>query len=146
MAMRSSWAVPAVDVGKRLPEQIENLPADYSLYPELGDRAMGFITRGCPFRCPFCIVPIKEGKPRQVSDLDDLLTDGRRKLLLLDDNILAHPRAGEFLEEMAVRDLQVNFTQTLDLRLLNQDQVGLLKRIHCSNIRFTRRVVSFQLE
>jgi hypothetical protein len=50
-----------VDVLKRLPEEIENIPADYSLYPELEERAIGFITRGCPFQCPFCIVPIKEG-------------------------------------------------------------------------------------
>jgi hypothetical protein len=134
-----------VDVGKRLPEEIEKLPADYTLYPELGDRAIGFLTRGCPFHCPFCIVPVKEGQPRQVADLDELLPNGERKLVLLDDNILAHPRAGDFLEEMAVKNLKVNFTQSLDLRLLDQEKVQLLKRIHCSNQRFTRRVVHFSL-
>lgn len=134
-----------IDLEKRLPPEIEKLPADYTLYPELGDRAMGFLTRGCPFHCPFCVVPIKEGQPRQVADLDELLLDGRRKLLLLDDNILAHPRAGDFLEEMAVRNLHVNFTQTLDLRLLDDEKVQLLKRIHCSNLRFTRRVMHFSL-
>jgi hypothetical protein len=50
-----------VDIHSRLPQEIEKLPADYGLYPELGDRAIGFITRGCPFKCPFCIVPVKEG-------------------------------------------------------------------------------------
>jgi hypothetical protein len=135
----------AVDLEKRLPEEIENLPADYSLYPELGDRAIGFLTRGCPFSCPFCIVPLKEGPPRQVADLNKLLANGQRKLLLLDDNILAHPSAGDFLEEMASRELMVNFTQTLDLRLLDQEKVQLLKRIHCSNLRFTRRVTHFSL-
>jgi radical SAM superfamily enzyme YgiQ (UPF0313 family) len=50
-----------VDLKLRLPENIETLPADYSLYPELADRAIGFLTRGCPFSCPFCIVPQKEG-------------------------------------------------------------------------------------
>ena len=134
-----------VDIGKRLPEEIENLPADYSLYPELGDRAIGFVTRGCPFHCPFCIVPVKEGRPRQVADLDDLLPNGERNLVLLDDNILGHPRAGDFLEEMAAKNLKVNFTQSLDLRLLDQEKVQLLKRIHCSNQRFTRRVVHFSL-
>ena len=134
-----------IDLEKRLPAAIEKLPADYSLYPELGDRAIGFLTRGCPFHCPFCVVPIKEGLPRQVADLEELLPDGRRKLLLLDDNILAHPRAGDFLEEMAARNLQVNFNQTLDIRLLDEEKVRLLKRIHCSNLRFTRRVIHFSL-
>ena len=39
----------------------------------------------------------------------------------------------------------VNFTQTLDLRLLDKEKIRLLKRIHCSNLRFTRRVVHFSL-
>ncbi|UCF89928.1 MAG: hypothetical protein JSW39_16685, partial [Desulfobacterales bacterium] len=81
-----------IDINQRLPENIEKLPPDYDLYPELNGHAIGFLTRGCPFRCAFCIVPAKEGRPRQVSDLDTLLA-GRRKLILLDDNILAHPNA-----------------------------------------------------
>jgi len=134
-----------VDVRRRLPLKIEKMPPDYTLYPELDDVAIGFITRGCPFDCPFCIVPEKEGKIRQVSSLDDLLQGNRRKLILLDDNILAHPNAGDFLEDMARRDLQVNFTQTLDIRLLDKEIAGLLRRIRCSNTRFTRTVYHFSL-
>jgi hypothetical protein len=134
-----------VDVCARLPKEVEQMPADYALYPELGDRAIGFITRGCPLHCPFCIVPLKEGKNRQVAVLDDLLMDGRRKLILLDDNILAHDRAEEFLQEMADRNVEVNFNQTLDLRLMDREKARLLKRIRCSNLRFTRRVYHFSL-
>ena len=134
-----------VDIEKRLPEAIENLPADYSLYPELGDRAIGFITRGCPFSCPFCIVPTKEGKTRQVSNLDELLADGRQKLILLDDNILAHPSADDFLEEMALRNVKVNFNQTLDIRMVDRHRAKLLNRIYCSNSGFTRHVYHFSL-
>jgi len=134
-----------VDVKGRLSREIEKLPADYSLYPELKDRAMGFITRGCPFNCPFCIVPVKEGKIYQVSELNSLLENGRHKLILLDDNILSHPKAGDFLEEMAIRNLQVNFNQTLDIRLLDKEKAHILKRIHCSNVNFTRRVYHFSL-
>jgi hypothetical protein len=60
-----------IDASLRLPAEVECLPADYSLYPELGDCAIGFLTRGCPFQCAFCVVPVKEGGVRQVSDLDD---------------------------------------------------------------------------
>ena len=134
-----------VDIRARLPREIEELPADYTLYPELKDRAIGFITRGCPFDCPFCIVPIKEGKTHQVSDLDTLLADGLRKLILLDDNILSHPDAGNFLEEMAQRNLQVNFTQTFDLRMVDKEKAQLIRRIYCSNLKFTRRVYHFSL-
>lgn len=134
-----------VDVKGRLPHEIEKLSADYSLYPELKDRAIGFITRGCSFNCPFCIVPVKEGKIHQVSELDSLLENGRHKLILLDDNILSHPKSGNFLEEMAIRNLQVNFNQTLDIRLLDKEKAQILKRIYCSNLKFTRLVYHFSL-
>ena len=134
------------DIALRLPDEVEALQPDCALYPELGDRAIGFITRGCSFSCPFCVVPRKEGKPRQVSDLDTLLEGGRRhKLILLDDNILSHPDADRFLLEMAFRGIQVNFTQTLDLRLVNQFRAGLLRNIQCSNTRFTRSNFHFSL-
>jgi hypothetical protein len=134
-----------VDLRMRLPREVEQMPADCSLYPELGDRAIGFLTRGCPFHCPFCVVPLKECANRQVATLDELMTRGRNKLMLLDDNILAHPNAGDFLGEMASRDLEVNFTQTLDLRLVDEEKAGLLKRVRRSNLRFTRRVFHFSL-
>ncbi len=133
-----------VDIHKCLSNKIEKQPPDYELYPELGDRAIGFLTRGCPLKCPFCIVPSKVGEPRQVSALATLLS-GRRKLILLDDNILSHPKAACFLEEMASRDIQVNFTQTLDFRFINKEKASLLRQIKCSNLRFTRRAYHFSL-
>ena len=133
-----------VDLHLRLKPDIEALAPDYSFYPELGDRALGFLTRGCPFHCPFCVVPIKEGSPRQVSDLDGLL-QGRRKLILLDDNLLAHPDALRLMEELVRRGLAVNFNQTLDLRLLTPEAADLLRRLRCANSAFTRHNLYFSL-
>ena len=133
------------DIKKRLPREIENLPPDYTLYPDLRDRAIGFLTRGCSFNCHFCIVPAKEGEVRQVNDLESLLRHSYKKLILLDDNILSHPNAGDLLEEMTRDNLQVNFNQTLDIRLLDKEKARILKRIHCSNLSFTRRVYHFSL-
>ncbi|MBW1678318.1 MAG: hypothetical protein JRJ79_17425 [Deltaproteobacteria bacterium] len=113
-----------VDIHSRLPEEIEKLPADYALYPELGDRAIGFITRGCPFKCPFCIVPVKEGKTHQVSNLEELLQNDKKKLILLDDNILSHPRADKFLEDMAVYHFSLNDTSNLDRVRRKYRQLG----------------------
>ena len=135
-----------IDVKKRLPEEIEALPPDYDCYPELGDRAIGFLSRGCPLHCPFCIVPVKEGLPRQICDLQTLLENGRRtKLILLDDNLLSLPHADQLLKEMVSRNIMVNFTQTLDLRFVDRDRAALLRRIRCSNTRFTRSNYHFSL-
>ena len=134
-----------VDLSFRLPDKIEKLPADYTLYPELEDRAIGFITRGCPHHCPFCVVPEKEGRPRKVSSIRSLLEQNRKKLILLDDNLLAHPEACNFLEEMASRHLEVNFTQTLDMRYITKEKVKLLRKIKCMNTKFTRHNYYFSL-
>jgi hypothetical protein len=56
-----------------------------------------------------------------------------------------HTKAGDFLEEMARRNLQVNFTQTLDIRLLDKEKAQIIRRIFCSNLNFTRRVYHFSL-
>jgi len=135
-----------IDPQKRLPPEIELLPPDYGLYPEFEDRAIGFLSRGCPLHCPFCIVPLKEGPPRQVSDLKTLTEGGqRRKLILLDDNLLSLPGVEAVLEEMASSKVLVNFTQTLDLRFVNPARARLLRSIHCSNTRFTRVNYYFSL-
>ena len=47
----------------QLPDEVEHMMPDYSLYPELTkDTAYGFLTRGCPRGCHFCIVSEKEGR------------------------------------------------------------------------------------
>jgi len=118
-----------VDLTNRLPEKIEAMPPDYDLYPELKGRAIGFVTRGCPHKCPFCLVPKKEGKPRKVSDLASLLEGKRKKLILLDDNLLAHDESEAILEQMVSLRIQVNFTQSLDFRHLNKKKAALLRRM-----------------
>lgn len=50
------------DIRKRLPENIDSLQPDYSIYPAIDNTtAYGFITRGCPNKCKWCVVPQKEG-------------------------------------------------------------------------------------
>lgn len=52
--------------GNTLPNEVEHIYPDYSLYPELcRNTAYGFLTRGCPRGCGFCIVGQKEGKKEQ---------------------------------------------------------------------------------
>lgn len=62
-----------------LPDEIESMFPDYSLYPEYGF-AVGFLTKGCPRGCPFCIVGKHDGrKSHKVADLDSFYRGGRRK-------------------------------------------------------------------
>lgn len=76
----------------RLPDEIEHIYPDYSIYPELTkETAYGFLTRGCPRACDFCIVAGKEGRRSvKVADLSEWWS-GQKRIELLDPNLLACP-------------------------------------------------------
>jgi hypothetical protein len=131
-------------VFKKLPEEIETLRPDYGLYPKM-DFAMGFLTRGCDHKCPFCLVPGKEGTLKQVATLDNIVPPGFKKLVLLDNNLLAYPGARDILKEIAKRELQVNFNQTLDIRYLTPGNAKLLKELDSRNYSFSKPMYYFSL-
>ena len=77
------------DIHKELPIEIEKLNPDYSIYPNLDKKiAYGFLTRGCPNKCAWCVVPRKEGAVRPYRDVEEIAIDGRTNLILMDNNIL----------------------------------------------------------
>lgn len=118
-----------------LPFYIERCFPDYSLY-NITDTAYGFLTRGCPRQCPFCIVSSKEGcKSYKVSDLLDFW-NGQKYIKLLDPNIFASPDCNELLTQLVKSNSYVDFTQGLDIRLLNQSNMRLLSSIKVKNIHF----------
>lgn len=49
------------DLTSKLPDEVEHIFPDYSLY-NITDTAYGYLSRGCPRGCPFCIVKHKEGQ------------------------------------------------------------------------------------
>lgn len=113
------------DVTSRLPPEIEAMPPDYTIYPQF-DAAYGFLTRGCVNKCPWCVVPEKEGKIHSVAGIDDICwtnTGFRRKVVLMDNNFLAAPLefCREQVEKMNHLNLRVDFNQATDARLYNEE-------------------------
>lgn len=125
------------DLHNVLPDEIEHQYPDYSLYSELTrDTAFGYLTRGCPRGCHFCIVAEKEGrKSRKVADLSEFWR-GQKFIKLLDPNILACSQHMELLQQLAESKAYVDFTQGIDARLLNKDNILIINRIKLKNIHF----------
>lgn len=124
-------------MGNVLPDEIEHIYPDYDLYPELTkDTAYGFLTRGCPRGCKFCIVAEKEGrKSYKVANLNEFW--GCQKYIkLLDPNLLACRESGELLRQLIISNAYVDFTQGLDIRLTNEENINLLNQIKIKNIHF----------
>ncbi|GAH92586.1 unnamed protein product, partial [marine sediment metagenome] len=71
---------------------------------------IGFTTRGCIRKCPFCIVPEKEGKIRVVGDIYDFWDREGTELIILDNNILALPEHFKMIcTQLKQENLKVDF-------------------------------------
>lgn len=122
---------------KPLPAEIEHIYPDYSLYPEMTkDTAYGFLTRGCPRGCDFCHVEAKEGKCSvKVADLSEFWR-GQKNIILCDPNILACKDHPELLNQLIDSKAKVQFNQGLDIRLITDKNLELLKQIKLDKIHF----------
>lgn len=122
---------------KPLPPEIEHIYPDYSLYPELTkDTAYGFLTRGCPRGCDFCIVEKKEGRCSvKVADLSEFWR-GEKKVVLCDPNILACKDWKELLQQLIDAKVEVDFNQGLDIRMMTEEKAEMIKQIRITQIHF----------
>lgn len=123
------------DIKTVLPNEIEHQYPDYSLYPSYSE-AYGYLTRGCPRGCGFCIVGKKEGlKSVQVANLSEFWRE-QKQIKLLDPNLLACDDHEKLLHQLIDSKAWIDFTQGLDVRLLNKDNIKLVNRIKIKNIHF----------
>lgn len=104
------------DYTKILPDHIEHICPDYSLY-DIEDIAYGFTTRGCIRKCPFCIVSKKEGYITPHADIEEFL-DGRKNLILMDNNIVACDHGIRQLEKCKEKGINVDCNQGMDARII----------------------------
>lgn len=106
------------DIGRRLPEEVEAMPPDYSIYPACR-YAIGFLTRGCIRSCSWCVVPQKEGRIHEVAGIEQVAA-GRKNVVLLDNNFLA--AGADFVTAQLAQaqrlKLRIDFSQGLDARLV----------------------------
>ena len=108
---------------------------DYSIYPGC-DYAVGYLTRGCPNKCRWCIVPKKEGSIRPYRSWQDIVRHDTDKLVLMDNNILACDYGISQLADMVGSGYRIDLNQGMDARLVTPEVADILARLKW--VRFLR--------
>lgn len=130
------------DMAIKLSPDIETLKPDYSIYPDFKDN-IGFTMRGCRFRCDFCVVPKKEGQPVSTNSIDDLIVQDSDFLILLDNDPFGNPDWKDRFEEIRDRNLKVNFSQGINIRIITEEQANTLKSVRFRNLHNTKSQATF---
>lgn len=125
------------DGGAKLPKEIEHIYPDYSLYPKYTkDTAYGFLTRGCPRGCEFCVVWDKEGRySRKVADLPEFWR-GQKNIVLLDPNMFACKNWKALSEQLIDSRAWVDFSQGCDIRVMTEEKASYIKQMKIKQIHF----------
>ncbi|MCR0575861.1 hypothetical protein MKC54_03095 [[Clostridium] innocuum] len=121
-----------IDVKSVLPLEIESITKpDYSLYPDC-DYSIQFLSRGCIRKCPFCVVPVKEGVIHQVRPLE--LNPKGKWIMLLDNNFFACSQWHENIKILKSYKQPVSFTQGLDLRIMTEEMAQALSTVKIKQV------------
>lgn len=109
----------------KLPDEIDAMKPDYSIYPNC-DYAIGFLTRGCIRKCPWCVVPKKEGTIKPYRTWQQIKRDDSRDIVFMDNNVLACDHGIQQMRDMVGKDVRVDFNQGLDSRLITDEIAEIL--------------------
>ena len=134
-AIRGGTGYRDIPISRELPPEIDAMQPDYSIYPDC-DYAIGYLTRGCPNHCRWCVVPRKEGKIRSYRRWQEIVRHDTDKLVLMDNNILACEHGIKQLEGLIGTGYQIDLNQGMDARLVTDDIADILSRLKW--IRFIR--------
>lgn len=126
--------------GPKLPEEIEHIYPDYEIYydriPEVKDTAYGFLTRGCPRGCDFCIVKEKEGrKSCKVANLSEFW-NGQKNIVLLDPNLFACSEWQILAQQLINSKAWIDFSQGCDIRIMTEEMARMIMQMKIKQIHF----------
>lgn len=120
---------------EELPPEIEKCFPDYSIYPQF-DFAVSMTSRGCPRGCSFCHVAAKEGRCAvKVADVSDFW-NGQKEIRVLDPNITACREKRDLMRQYKETGAILDFTQGLDIRLLNDDDLADINQMRLRTLHF----------
>lgn len=96
-------------------------------YKDYLNYSIGFLTRGCPRQCSFC-VNRNTKKVTEYSSLSDFIDNSRPYIFLWDDNFLAYKKWKDLLQQLKDTQKPFQFRQGLDIRLMTNEKAKMLAK------------------
>ena len=96
-------------------------------YKDYQQFSIGFFTRGCIRKCPFCINR-NINYVYNYSKLEDFVDNDRPRIYLWDDNFLAAKNWKELLLNLKATKKPFQFRQGLDMRLMTEEKAEMLSK------------------
>jgi len=141
-------------------EEVDRLAPDYKLFEgkynyHTNDASIGYMTKGCPNRCPYCAVPRLEPDFVPFIPLEKQMDPKKKDLILLDNNVLASDEFPRIVEEIKNHGFQkgakfgkahryVDFNQGVDARLLTEEKMELLSQLPLKPLRIAFDNIKFE--
>ena len=130
------------DKAEPLPYEIEHSMPDYNLYNEFVrakrisgqkesslkhyiDYSVGFSTRGCFRGCGFCVLK-NELKVNVHSPLSEFVDMDRKKIVMLDDNILGCSKYPKIFDQIKELGKPFKYNQAMDIRLMTDKKAKMM--------------------
>ena len=123
-------------------KKVDTLRPDYELSNNYytNNASIGYMTRGCVNKCPYCAIPKLEPKYVPYIPLKGQIDPNKNHLILLDNNVLASPEFPKIIKEIKKHGFYkgvkfngklryIDFNQGLDARLLTEEKMKLLNEI-----------------
>lgn len=121
------------NVQSRLSREMENCELDYSIYPNCHKSILWF-SRGCRRKCPWCVVPDKEGGIRPVTVKN--LNPRGKYVVVCDNDFFGNPEWSEAINCLRSFGLPCDF-QGIDIRDITRKQAHSLSKLrHHKRIKF----------
>jgi hypothetical protein len=116
------------DLKNKLDDAIEHTCPDYGLYG-VKNTAYGFLSRGCPRACKFCIVSEK------VANLKEFW-NGQKEIVVLDPNLLACNDKYDLLQQLIDSKAWIDINQGLDARFLTDKSIHCISKLKIKMLHF----------
>jgi hypothetical protein len=119
---------------------ITTIEPDYSIYPRF-TASMGFSQRGCRLKCPFCVVPKKEGPVREEQTITSIWRGEPypKHIVLLDNDFFGQPEWRSRIAEIRDGGFKVNFCQGINARMLNDESAEAIASVDYRDSEFRSR-------